>query len=83
MQTQRINITLPNDLARDLRRAVPVRSRSRFIAEAVQDRLAKKRNLKKDWIKSLKTNAEIYKQISDEIDEDFKYADAEIIDRLS
>jgi len=63
MQTQRINITLPTDLARDLRRTIPERSRSKFIAEALRDRLGRKRNLKKELIRSLKANRKIYEQV--------------------
>lgn len=81
MQAQRLNITLPYELARDFRRAVPVKKRSRFIAEAVQEKLPKK-NLKKELIKSLKANYEYYKKVGTEIEEDFKYADAEILERL-
>lgn len=62
MQTQRINISLPADLARDLRRTIPERSRSKFIAEALTERLKKKRSLKKDLIRSLKANAQFYKK---------------------
>lgn len=82
MQTQRLNITLPNELARELRRNIPLRSRSKFIAEAVGERLKRKKNLKKDLIKSLKANYEFYKKVGKEIEEDFKYADAEVIKRL-
>ena len=63
MQTQRINITLPTDLARDLRRTIPERSRSKFIAEALRDRLGRKRDLKKELIRSLKANRKIYEQV--------------------
>ena len=63
MQSQRINITLPSDLAADLRRTIPDRSRSKFIAEALRIRLNKKRNLKKELIKSLKANYEFDKKI--------------------
>ena len=62
MQTQRINITLPSDLARDLRKTVPEGSRSKFIAAALEEKLKRKKNLKKDLIKSLKVNAEFYKK---------------------
>ena len=62
MQTQRINITLPADLARDLRKTVPEGSRSKFIAAALEEKLKRKKNLKKDLIKSLKVNAEFYKK---------------------
>lgn len=62
MQTQRINITLPSDLARDLRKTVPDGSRSKFIAKILEEKLKRKKNLKKDLIKSLKVNAEFYKK---------------------
>lgn len=62
MQTQRINITLPDDLIIDLRRIIPARKRSRFIADAVKDKLSKKISLKKELIKSLKANAELYQK---------------------
>ena len=75
MQTQRLNITLPSTIARDLRRTIPARSRSKFIAEALEDKLKRKKNLKRDLIKSLKANRELDKQIM----EDFKYADAEAL----
>lgn len=78
MQTQRINITLPNDLARDLKRSIPSRSRSKFIAEALEDRLKRKKNLKKEFIKSLKAQAKLTK----EIQEDFKYVDAQEFERI-
>ena len=78
MQTQRINISLPGDLARDLRRTIPERSRSKFIAEALEDKLKRKKNLKRDLIKSLKLNREFYQKEAKEIEEDFKYADAEV-----
>lgn len=81
MQAQRLNITLPYELARDFRRVIPVSKRSQFIAEAVKEKLPKK-NLKKELIKSLKANREYYERVGKEIEEDFKYADAEIIERL-
>lgn len=82
MQTQRINITLPNDLARDLRKTIPARSRSKFIAEAVSEKLTTKKNFKKEWVKNLKANREYYEKVGKEIEEDFKYADAEVLERL-
>lgn len=62
MQTQRINITLPNDLIKDLKRTVPDGKRSQFISEAVREKISKKKNLKKEWIKSLKGNCKLYKE---------------------
>lgn len=81
MHTQRINITLPNDLLYNLRRSVPIRSRSKFIAKALKERLPK-RDLKRELIKSLKLNKEFYRKVGKEIQEDFKYADAEVWEKL-
>lgn len=77
MQAQRLNITLPYELARDLKRVIPDGERSQFIAKAVKARLPK-RNLKKDWIKSLNAQEEIIKEIR----KDFKYVDAEAFERI-
>lgn len=66
MQIQRINITLPSDLARNLRRTIPARSRSKFIAEALEDKLNRKKNLKKDLIASLKANRKLYEQVQND-----------------
>ena len=66
MQTTRINITLPNELARDLRRTIPARSRSKFIAKAIQEKLPKKRWTNKEWVKSLKANYDYYKKVGKE-----------------
>ena len=63
---QRINIILPDQLARDLRRSVPSRSRSKYIASALEEKLKRKKNLKRDFIKSLKANAEYDKLIAKE-----------------
>lgn len=65
MQAQRLNITLPYELARDFKRAVPLKKRSKFIAEAVKEKLPK-RNLKKELIKSLKLNKEFYRKVAEE-----------------
>ena len=77
MQTQRINITLPTDLASSLRKLIPTRSRSKFIADALREKL-QKQSLKEQ----LQRSAEAQKEIAKEISEDFKYADAEILERL-
>lgn len=78
MQTQRINVILPTDLARDLRRTIPVRSRSKFIAQALEDRLKRKKNLKKELLRSLKAQEVLIRGIQ----EDFKYVDAEAFEKL-
>jgi len=77
MQAQRLNITLPYELARDFKRAIPAKKRSKFFADAIREKLPK-RNLKKEWIKSLKAQEEIIKEIR----EDFKYVDADAFERI-
>ncbi len=63
---QRINIIFPDDLARDLRRVIPDGKRSQFIAEAVKEKIGKKKNLKKEWVKSLKANKDFYRKVAEE-----------------
>ena len=65
MQAQRLNITLPYELARDFRKAIPASKRSRFIAEALNEKLPKS-NLKKELIKSLRANKELYRKVAEE-----------------
>lgn len=76
MQT-RINITLPPELVRDLRKNIADRKRSKFITEAIRDKL-EKQDLKAQLKKSALAQKEIIKQIQ----EDFKYADAEAFEKL-
>ena len=63
MQAQRLNITLPYELARDLKRAVPAKKRSRFLAKVLKENL-KRTNLKAQLIKSLKANKKLYEQVA-------------------
>ncbi len=66
---QRINITLPDELTRDLRRTIPARSRSKFIAEALSEKLMqkkKKRMSKKELMQTLKANYDYYKKVAKE-----------------
>lgn len=77
MQVQRLNITLPYELARDLKRSIPNGKRSQFIAKAVKEKLPKK-NLKKELIKSLKANRGFYRKVAEE----WKYVDAEAFKNL-
>lgn len=58
---QRINITFPDELVRDLKRSVPSGKRSQFIAKAVKEKLPK-RDLKKELIKSFKANRKLYEE---------------------
>ena len=77
MQAQRLNITLPYDLARDFRRVIPATKRSKFIAEAVKEKLTRT-DLKKQLRKSALAQIDIIKEIR----EDFKYVDAEAWEKL-
>lgn len=62
MQTQRINISLPTDTLRQLQLAVPQGKRSRFITKAISEKLGKKREIKRELVKSLEANREFYKR---------------------
>lgn len=59
---QRLNITLPDDLVRDFKRSVPSGKRSEFIADIVRKKLPK-RNVRKEWIKSLKASKKLYAEV--------------------
>lgn len=72
MLAQRLNITLPYELARDFKRSVPLKKRSWFIAEAVKEKLTKA-----DLSKQLRKSALAQREIIKQIQEDYKYADAE------
>lgn len=74
---QRINITLPDDLIRDFKRSIPNGKRSKFIADVLDEKL-KKVDLKSQ----LKKSAQAQQKIIREIQEDFRYADAEIWEKL-
>lgn len=77
MQTQRLNITLPNALARELRGTISIRSRSKFIAAAIEEKL-----LKKDLKKQLRQSAQAQKEIIERMQEDFKVADEESFSKI-
>lgn len=66
MQTQRINITLPVSLIKDLNAIIPAGKRSEFIAKIVSEKLLSKKNLHKELEKSLMENREFYKKEYDE-----------------
>ncbi len=82
MNVQRTNITLPNSILKQLKISVPQGQRSKFIANAITEKLGKKKDINKELRKSLKTNYEFYKKEAQEIEEDFKYADAETLNQL-
>ena len=56
MQTQRINISLPYDIVKHLNQTISKGKRSSFIASALSEKLAKKRDIDKELRKSLKAN---------------------------
>lgn len=63
MQIQRINITLPISILKELQKTVPSGKRSRFIADAVLGKL-KQANIQSELKKSLKANRELYLETS-------------------
>lgn len=66
MQAQRLNITLPYELARDFKRVIPAKKRSKFIAEALAKKLVKVKSLKQELIRSLKANRKFDEQVMKE-----------------
>lgn len=78
MHTQRVNISLPIDLVQRLKSQVPEGKRSQFIAKTLDLKLKKRVNLIKEFKKSLKLNKKFYEEVGAEIEDDFKYADAEV-----
>lgn len=60
--TRRINITLPKAILKQLQREVPKGTRSRFIAKAVSEKLAKKQHGKLSLEESLRANYAFYKK---------------------
>lgn len=63
MQTQRINITIPYSILKIIQESVPSGKRSKFIAEAVLERLGKTKSISQQLKKSLKENKEFYNQV--------------------
>ena len=62
MQTQRINITIPYPILKYLQEAIPFRKRSKFITEAVLEKLGTEKNANQRLKKSLKENKVLYDQ---------------------
>lgn len=63
---QRINVTFPKDVLKDLKAIVPQGKRSAFIAQAVKDKLRQEDNPQKRLQKSLKDNEDFYNSIAQE-----------------
>ncbi len=66
MQTQRINISLPYEVIKQLNGEIPQGKRSSFIAKAVTEKLTKKRDIEKELTHSLKANCAFYKKVAKE-----------------
>lgn len=62
MKAQRINITLPYSIVKELQMNIPSGKRSMFIAKAVSEKLGKKKKYKLSLEESLKINKEFYKK---------------------
>lgn len=82
MNVQRTNITLPQDILSQLQASIPRGERSKFIASAISEKLGKGRDIKEAFAESLKANAAFYKKEARQIEEEFKYADAEALEQL-
>ncbi len=66
MDVQRINITIPKKILKQLQMTVPEGQRSRFIAHAVEDKLEKQKDNKMSLEESLKANYEFDKKIAED-----------------
>jgi len=66
MLIQRINITLPEELLQELSFVIPLGKRSKFIAEAVSEKLKNRKNSQKKLRESLRANKSFYKQVARE-----------------
>ena len=64
MQAQRINITLPGDLAKQFQNSIPQGQRSKFIADAVEKKLKEEDHQKVSLEESLKINYEFDKKVA-------------------
>lgn len=65
MKAQRINITLPYIISKQLQ-TIPQGKRSKFIAESIGERLATTTNPKHQLAKSLKINQAFYEKTAKE-----------------
>lgn len=62
MNVQRTNITLPQNILKQLQASVPQGQRSKFIATAISEKLGKKKDVHMALEESLKANAAFYKK---------------------
>ena len=66
MQVQRINITIPKDVLKKLRIAIPEGQRSRFISHAIKEKLVSEKRKKVSLEESLRINYEFDKKIAED-----------------
>ena len=59
MQVQRINITIPKDTLKKLRRTIPEGQRSRFITHAIEEKLSEEKSKKISLRESLYSGADL------------------------
>jgi metal-responsive CopG/Arc/MetJ family transcriptional regulator len=75
METSRLNITLPEELVKELNQLVEPRGKSRFIAVVLRDQLKRLRKDRQEKI--LKEGYQTRKRESEEISRDFSSIDLE------
>jgi metal-responsive CopG/Arc/MetJ family transcriptional regulator len=75
METARLNITLPDELVKELNQFVGPRKKSRFIATTLRERLKKMRKERQEQI--LKEGYQTRKRENEEISKEFVPIDLE------
>ncbi|MCH8821614.1 hypothetical protein IID23_03755 [Patescibacteria group bacterium] len=66
MNTKRVNISLPVETLEKLKASIPEGKRSRFINEALEEKLEEKASLRESIIRDLKENKWIDEQVMKE-----------------
>ena len=66
MSTKRVNISLPVETLEKLKASIPEGKRSRFINEALEEKLEEKASLRESIIRDLKENKWIDEQVMKE-----------------
>ena len=66
MSTKRVNISLPVETLEKLKASIPEGKRSRFINEALEEKLEEKASLRESIIRDLKENKWIDEQLMKE-----------------
>lgn len=73
MKMQRVNITLPYEILRELQTTIPNGKRSKFIAKVLSEKLTHKKNIRQALKKSLRENKTLYEKAAKE----WKYTQSE------